>query len=215
MFCCNFIYLLFSVNNLPSSSTTTSASHVLVLKTINRLKPHPSNLKMTEAAKRFVPGAPPPAPVSKTQKKKRKAGRKGDEDSADVHVVIPDAHGAALVDKAPEQAEIKAGAIASELVADADHASSPDGATAKPSSAVVEMLNKRIKYLSKKIVRLSQPHLFSDGLSLLRPSVLDRRHVLKTLCCRVAFMPTATNQRRNSTKIRRKQWSRCLASRSR
>jgi hypothetical protein len=109
---------------------------------------------MTEVAhvQRIIPGAPPPAPASKSQKKKRKGGKKGDEDGTDVHVVIPDAHSAALVDTAPDQADVKAGSVADELLTDANHVTSPD--SAKPGSPVVEMLNKRIKALSKKIVRI-------------------------------------------------------------
>lgn len=105
---------------------------------------------------RLVPGAPPPAPVSKSQKKKKKAGAKKSSDHSDEHVVVPDAHTAALIDHAPSQSDVQEGTVAPELVARTDSAApvSPGGADDLDLSPLVDMLTKRMKTTNKKIVSI-------------------------------------------------------------
>lgn len=107
----------------------------------------------TEAAKRFVPGAPPPPPVSKSQKKKRRTAKK-DEDPISPEVSIPDTHAAALTEKSPAEQDVTSGRVAEELVVHAEPAKEEqqlEPGVAKPSP-VVDLLNKRYKQLTKKIV---------------------------------------------------------------
>jgi hypothetical protein len=95
-------------------------------------------------AVRYIPGAPPPAPASKSAKKKRSrpAGAKKDEEGT----AIPNALSAALVDTAPSESDVKEGSVAHELIAiDAEK-------DKKPPSHIVELINKRIRPLKKKIV---------------------------------------------------------------
>lgn len=108
---------------------------------------------MPDVPSRIVPGAPAPPPPTKPQKKKRKAGKKeGSEDPqtpATVTVEIPDAHAAALTDKAPRAEDVKEGAVADDLLV---HGKEPSGEP--KSSPVVDLLNKRTKAIAKKIVSL-------------------------------------------------------------
>jgi len=95
---------------------------------------------------RIVPGAPP---LSKTQKKKRRTNKPKTADSpVEGSVIIPDATPAAL---APEQEVMKEATVAPEPIAPSE-AATFDDPTFK-SSPVVEILQKRLKALNKKIVR--------------------------------------------------------------
>ena len=109
---------------------------------------------MAEAASlRVVPGAPPPLTLTKSQKKKRKTaikGQKSSDEGAETSPVITDAHTAALVDKSPTAADVEDGAVASELVA--VQTESGVESTGKKASPIVDLLNKRLKVVSKKIV---------------------------------------------------------------
>jgi len=100
-------------------------------------------------AQRIIPGAPPPAPVSKSQKKKRKVAKPTEGDAT---VSIPDAGAAALVEKAPEPEDIKKGAVAEELVATPAPPASETPVEKPKASPMVDLLNKRIKIQSKKLV---------------------------------------------------------------
>lgn len=120
---------------------------------------------------RIVPGAPPPAPLSKSAKKKRRAAlasTKGDEH--DVESPVTNGHGlnsavdAALVDHVPPTKELNSGLVAKpEEVANAAIASEAASEVAsilplpskRPTSAVVELVNKRHRALNKKIVSSS------------------------------------------------------------
>jgi hypothetical protein len=143
---------------------------------------------MSEAVTtRIVPGAPPPAPLSKSQKKKRRAAQvsgKGDEQDSehggyangnDITINITAPGDAALVDKAPtsdhvsltlqtKPEDVASAAIASGIAADilsaVTEASilSPHG---KRTSAVVELVQKRHRTLHKKIVRCSSDSLIT------------------------------------------------------
>jgi hypothetical protein len=106
-------------------------------------------------AQRVVPGAPPPATLSKSQLKKlRKAKAKTGESPQDSPVEIPDATSAALVEKAPEGSEIQSGAVTPALVVQSEAQVSQDENSASKPSAIVELVNKRLKTTNKKIVGL-------------------------------------------------------------
>jgi hypothetical protein len=126
------------------------------------------------ALQRIVPGAPPPAPLSKSQKKKRKAKVKPTEPSADTSVVIPDSISAALIEKAPETSAIPEGVIAAELVIQPEPKAPqlPDEEALLKPSPIVDLIHKRLKATSKKIVRIQQGFLssFSDS------TVATQRH---------------------------------------
>lgn len=122
---------------------------------------------------RIVPGAPPPAPPSKSQiKKKRKSAKAKAGSEATVsqtqspavaNVAIPDSTSAALVEKAPAEEDVKEGAVADELVAHSSNGSvvpapestgdAPAVGSAAVGSPVVEIISKRLKAATKKIVR--------------------------------------------------------------
>lgn len=126
---------------------------------------------------RVVPGAPPPAPISKSQKKKRKATAikksTSEQSNGADHVVVPDATASALIDQAPTQNDIKEGSVAPELVAQSEaqvtrEVSPVPGSVETKPSHIVDMLNKRVKATTKKIVRV--------------PSILIRS-VPRLTCC--------------------------------
>lgn len=122
---------------------------------------------MSEAsapAVRIVPGAPPPAPISKSQKKKRKAAAikktASEQSNGAEHVVVPDAAASALIEQAPTENDVKEGSVAPELVAQSEaqvtrEVSPVPGGGEKKPSPIVDMLNKRVKATTKKIVRVS------------------------------------------------------------
>ena len=126
---------------------------------------------MSEApALRIVPGAPPPAPLTKSQKKKRRAANtqsKGDEH--DIESPITNGHGlnsaldSALVETAPATSELNPSlvskpedvtnaAIASDIAADVLSPTALLQLPSKKTSAIVEVVNKRHRTLHKKIV---------------------------------------------------------------
>jgi hypothetical protein len=103
---------------------------------------------------RVVPGALPPTSQAKTQKKKRRSNKPKTADSpAEGSVIAQDTTSAPLVDRSPEEADVKEGTVAPELVAPSE-APTFDDLTTK-SSPVVELLQKRLKALNKKIVRVT------------------------------------------------------------
>jgi hypothetical protein len=122
-------------------------------------------------AQRIVPGAPPPTPLSKSQQKKKRkvAGAKRPDGSDGPDVASPNVASpkdAALIDHVPTAdhtdpsllAPPEEGAIAaaaSEMVASiAPSIIEPILINApKKTSAVVELVNKRYRALTKKIVR--------------------------------------------------------------
>lgn len=108
----------------------------------------------------------PPKPVSgallsagttKSQKRKqRKAGGTKGEDAsstpASSSAPLPDAHSASLTERAPNEADIQKGVVADELLAHDKE---------KPSDTIptpiVDLLNKRLKNVGKKIVSTYLP----------------------------------------------------------
>ncbi|KAI0743781.1 hypothetical protein C8Q80DRAFT_860101 [Daedaleopsis nitida] len=121
---------------------------------------------------RIVPGAPPPPPLSKSQKKKRKTGKSKEESETGSHVAVPDPTTAALIEKAPDESDVKGGVVAPQLVAQPSEAPSLD---IKPSP-VVDLLNKRIKANNKKIIRIQAYQ--NDPPEKLNE---DQKRTLKTL----------------------------------
>lgn len=102
---------------------------------------------------RIVPGAPPPTPLSKTQKKKRKANKPKDADSP---IAATDAAAAAVLEKAPEPVEVQEPTLAPETVPSTENPSTPlpeEEILLKPSP-IVDLVHKRLKATSKKIVCL-------------------------------------------------------------
>lgn len=105
---------------------------------------------MVEPPQRVVPGAPPPAPLSKSQKKKRKGKKTGE---AEEPLTIPDPTSAALIEKAPEPVDVQGGAVAPELVSKVELPSAtPEEEISYKPSPIVELINKRLKATAKKIV---------------------------------------------------------------
>ncbi|KAJ7096359.1 hypothetical protein C8R44DRAFT_375950 [Mycena epipterygia] len=102
---------------------------------------------------RIVPGAPPPKEISKSARKKRKTKSKAEATTPDVL----ESSSAALIEKAPEAAEIQEGALAPELVAQPESEAAPaveEEIVLKPSP-IVDLIHKRLKATSKKISRIS------------------------------------------------------------
>lgn len=139
---------------------------------------------MPETTQRIVPGAPPPPPLSKSQKKKRKITKKSTDEPLDVS-------SAALIEKAPVKADVEEGAVAEELVAQPDLVKAPTAteelgevATSKPSP-MVELLNKRIRVFTKKIV--------SGIMHFMASNTLSRRWSLTPLFAQHAVQCHSTN----------------------
>lgn len=116
---------------------------------------------------RYVPGAPPPALPSKSSKKKRKPVKGGTSEASPAlsSVAIPDSTSPALAEKVPEISDIKDGPVPETLLADPRATNgSPSGQHALDEakhSHLVDLIQKRIKATTKKIVR--RP-LWSAGL---------------------------------------------------
>ena len=114
----------------------------------------PFVLTMAEVAPapRVIPGAPPPVAPSKSQKKKRRTGAKSKTPGspAEDSVTIPDAPSPAPIDGTPNETDIKEDNAPHELAA-ASEAPTHDDANPK-ASPVIELVQKRMRTLNKKIV---------------------------------------------------------------
>ena len=99
---------------------------------------------------RIVPGAPPPTPLSKSQKKKRKA--KKPLESTPESPTIPDP--SALVEKAPEPVETREGSAVPEPITQQESQATPalEEELGLKLSPIVELITKRLKATTKKIV---------------------------------------------------------------
>ncbi|KAL0576296.1 hypothetical protein V5O48_005672, partial [Marasmius crinis-equi] len=110
------------------------------------------------AAQRTVPGAPPSAPLSKSQLKRLRKAKSKNDDSASVAsgVEVPDTTAAALIEKAPEPADIQEGSVAPELVTESpsQEQDQDQEVTLKPSP-IIELISKRLKATNKKIMRIT------------------------------------------------------------
>jgi len=99
-------------------------------------------------AQRIVPGAPPPTPLSKTQKKKRKAKAPGDAPAT------IDSPSVAISEKTPEPAEVQESTPAPESLTRSESHATPlpeEDVLLKPSP-IVDLVHKRLKATTKKIV---------------------------------------------------------------
>ncbi|KAI0695550.1 hypothetical protein BC835DRAFT_1414834 [Cytidiella melzeri] len=108
-------------------------------------------------ATRLVPGAPPPAAVAKSQKKKKSKSAKKTSEHGEEHVDVPDTQAAALINHAPSEGEIKDGSVAPELIVRSTSTRPVSPAANEKElrpSALVDMLNKRVKATNKKITRI-------------------------------------------------------------
>lgn len=101
---------------------------------------------------RIVPGAPPPTPLSKTQKKKRKAKAKSAEPGD--APAVPEATSAVLTEKTPELPEPQEATLAPEVIAQSDSQMSllPEEEVLLKPSPIVDLIHKRLKATTKKIV---------------------------------------------------------------
>lgn len=117
---------------------------------------------------RIVPGAPPPTPLSKTQKKKRKAKAKSEE------LGDAPAESQALNEQTPEPSEPQDAALAPEPVAQSDSQMSllPEEEVLLKPSPIVDLIHKRLKATTKKIV-LNLPSSDVVGLIFLYVPVAD------------------------------------------
>lgn len=109
------------------------------------------------SALRLVPGAPPPLVTSKSQRKKRKTGTKSKTPGspAEGSVTIPDAPSTAVIeDRVPNETDLKEDNVVPEPVA-ASEAPTHDDLNSKVSP-VVELMQKRMRALNKKIVCFSR-----------------------------------------------------------
>lgn len=111
---------------------------------------------MSETPTRIVPGAPPPAPLSKSQKKKRK-GAKGVDSEAASPLVVSTPLEASQLEAAPTAAQIKQHLVAPQLTTSVsvDAQSAVDDSGHK-QSPLVELVHKRLKATAKKIVSSDQ-----------------------------------------------------------
>ena len=108
---------------------------------------------------RYVPGAPPPAPPSKSSKKKRKPGKgsRSEDSPALSSVAIPDSTPVVPVENAPDTSDIKDAPATDGSQADPRNANGISGQPAHDEakfSPIVDLIQKRIKVTSKKIVRV-------------------------------------------------------------
>jgi hypothetical protein len=115
---------------------------------------------MVDATTRIVPGAPPPTPVSKSQKKKRKTVKGKGSVEPDNPAIIPDTTAASVSDQKPDASDEKeVAAPPNHIVAPASEAppsATEDDISYKPSP-VVDLVHKRLKAIHKKIVSIVLP----------------------------------------------------------
>lgn len=107
---------------------------------------------------RYVPGALPPVPASKSSKKKRKTGKgtRSDDSPALSSVAIPDS--TAPIEKTQDAPDVKDGPFADSLPLDPHStnglSSGQHAHDEAKHSPIVDLFQKRIKSTNKKIVRL-------------------------------------------------------------
>lgn len=142
-------FLQSTVSAFPIHEYTTQPHQPLTLRY--------STLSLTMvdvAAQRIVPGAPPPTPLSKNQKKKRKTKPKNGEVTADSPIVAPDTISAAVSEKAVEISDIQETTPAPEPSAqlESEAVPVPEDDLLVKLSPIVDLIHKRLKATTKKIV---------------------------------------------------------------
>jgi hypothetical protein len=113
---------------------------------------------MVEATARLVPGAPPPARISKSQKKKRKPVKGKSSAEADSAAVVPDAPASSVLSQVPSIPDGKEVTVVPSHVTtlasnEIFQPALEDDAGYKPSP-VVDLVHKRLKAIHKKIVSI-------------------------------------------------------------
>lgn len=124
---------------------------------------------------RIVPGAPPSVTQMKPRRKKRKANKtKASDSPAEGSVDLPDATSITPLDKAPEGSEARENLDVIEFASVSEDATNDD-VLSRPSP-VVGFLQKRMRTLNKKILRIA-------GYASTDPDKLndDQRRSIKTL----------------------------------
>lgn len=149
----NLIFSLSSLAPSPLLRPTPLASSTSLLKNTQ----HQSPLKMPDipapSTPRVVPGAPPPAPLSKSQKKKRKGGAKTKEESeAGSHVAAETTAATPIEEKAAVENDVKEELVAPQLAVQPSEGDAVTPVGDHRATPIVDMLNKRLKANSKKIV---------------------------------------------------------------
>lgn len=116
------------------------------------------------ASSRHIPGALLPIAQSKSQRKKRRAGTKSKTPGspAEGSVTLPDAP-SAPADSAPNETDTKEDNIALEP-APASEAPTHDDPLGPKSSPIIELVQKRMRTLNKKIVCSIRPLIPPKGL---------------------------------------------------
>ncbi|PPQ63740.1 hypothetical protein CVT24_004249 [Panaeolus cyanescens] len=102
-------------------------------------------------AQRIVPGAPPPAPLSKSQKKKRRTKGKSEQGDAPSGPEVPAVHS----DKDQPEQEAEESTPAPEPIVQTESLGTPvpEDELLKPSP-IVDLVHKRLKATNKKITRI-------------------------------------------------------------
>ncbi len=106
-------------------------------------------------AQRVVPGAPPPAPLSKNQKKRRKAKAKpGEATGPDSPLAVPETISAAVSEKGAENHDEGDSTPAPEpsIHPESEHTPQVEDDLLAKLSPIVELISKRLKATTKKIV---------------------------------------------------------------
>ncbi|KAF8198121.1 hypothetical protein BJ912DRAFT_953159 [Pholiota molesta] len=126
-------------------------------------------------AQRIVPGAPPPTPISKSAKKKRRAKGKSEHEDSPAGV---EAGSVTRTERTPEAPEVKETTPAPEPIAQSESQGIPipeEDVLLKPSP-IVDLVHKRLKATTKKIGRITvyaatDPEKLND----------DQKRTIKTL----------------------------------
>ena len=143
---------------------------------------------MVEATSRIVPGAPPPTPISKSQKKKRKTGKVRGSAEPDSPALAPDNAASAVLDSAPGGSDVKETTVAPQVapsVNEAPQSAVEEDIGYKPSP-VVDLVHKRLKAIHKKIVSifLIDVSLCTVGFACFLPDLIAFP------LCRRGYQPT-------------------------
>lgn len=154
-------YVSFKVRQILSKEkkTLTCEADISYSNSTN-IQPH--SKAMVEATSRVVPGAPPPTPISKSHKKKRKGVKGKGSVEPNNHVGVSDTTTASVLDTVPGVSDVKEDVTARDLVAttsvdEAPQSALEDDAGYKPSP-VVDLVHKRLKAIHKKIASISPAH---------------------------------------------------------
>jgi hypothetical protein len=134
---------------------------------------------------RYVPGAPPPVPASKSSKKKRKTGKgsRSEDSPALSSVAIPDS--TALIEKTQDASDVKDGPLVDSLTVDPHStnglSSGQHALDEAKHGPIVDLFQKRIKSTNKKIVRFF--YVDHGSTKMAQPLTLSRSIGSNTRLC--------------------------------